>query len=83
MEAEDVFKTYPEDEFVYEDWQLVDFMKKLGLPYPIDDKGNLTGQAFKLWTSELRLSVVENDVPNMSSITPEPESKPKSWWKFW
>ncbi|HOD82055.1 MAG: hypothetical protein BWX88_00775 [Planctomycetes bacterium ADurb.Bin126] len=33
-------KAYPTDKFAYgEDWQLVDFMGKLGLDYPVDDRG--------------------------------------------
>jgi hypothetical protein len=50
---------YPEDEFEYGDcWQLVDFMGKLGLSYPIDEEGNVQGKLYKLWTRQLKL---END----------------------
>jgi hypothetical protein len=44
--GDDVFETverkkaYPTDQFHYgDDWQLVDFMSKLGLDYPVDDRG--------------------------------------------
>jgi hypothetical protein len=40
LEEDDIPKAYPTDEFAQEDWQLVDFMKKLKLPYPLDDAGN-------------------------------------------
>lgn len=37
-------KAYPDDEHFYgDDWQLVDFMKRLGLDYPIDDRGSPHG----------------------------------------
>jgi hypothetical protein len=52
-------KAYPEDEFEYGDcWQLVDFMEKVGLYYPIDEEGNVQGNLYKLWTKQLKL---END----------------------
>lgn len=46
-------KAYPGDEFEQTDWQLLDFMKKLRLPYPLDEQGRPTGQTYKLWTNEL------------------------------
>ena len=49
-------KAYPEDEFEYGDcWQLVDFMEKLGLEYPIDELGEIKGTKYKLWTKQLKL----------------------------
>jgi hypothetical protein len=54
LEKEDIPKAYPTDEFAQEDWQLLDFMKKLKLPYPIDDDGNPKGQVYKLWTSQFK-----------------------------
>ena len=42
-------KAYPEDEFFYgDDWQLVDFLKRLGLDYPLDDHGAATGSCYRL-----------------------------------
>jgi len=55
LEAEVNEKAYPNDEFTNEDWQLLDFMKRLELPYPLDDNGNPKGQIYKLWTKELPL----------------------------
>ena len=41
-------KAYPDDEFCYgDDWQLVDFMKRLGLSYPIDDHGDALGTTYR------------------------------------
>jgi hypothetical protein len=44
--GDDVFETaerkkaYPSDQFHYgDDWQLIDFMNKLGFDYPVDDRG--------------------------------------------
>jgi hypothetical protein len=49
-------KAYPEDEFGFGDcWQVVDFMAKVGLEYPIDETGILLGKKYKLWTSQLDL----------------------------
>jgi len=42
-------KAYPTDEFSYGmDWQIIDFMKKLNLKYPITDEEETIGRAFKL-----------------------------------
>lgn len=37
-------KAYPTDQFYYgDDWQLIDFMRKLDFTYPIDDQGEPRG----------------------------------------
>ena len=51
LEEENI-KAYPDDVFTNEDWQLIDFMKKLRLPYPPDENGNTKGKVYKLWTRE-------------------------------
>lgn len=49
-------KAYPDDEYGFGDcWQMVDFMEKTGLQYPIDEMGTLLGNKYKLWTSQLGL----------------------------
>jgi hypothetical protein len=41
-------KAYPTDQFYYgSEWQLVDFMGKLGLGYPIDDRGAAHGATYR------------------------------------
>ena len=40
LEAEESQKAYRDDEFQQEDWQLLDFMRKLRLPYRLDDDVN-------------------------------------------
>lgn len=48
-------KAYPDDEFpIGSDWQVCDFMRALGLPYPLDDAGNILGQAFRLTHARAR-----------------------------
>jgi len=55
LDEEESTKAYPTDEFTKEEWQLVDFMTKLKLPYPLDDNGDPKGQSYKFWTEKLRL----------------------------
>ncbi len=62
-------KAYPDDESKFgEDWQLTDFMRKLGLPYIYDSENKLQGELF-LWID-----------PNAPAPIKKP---PKPWWKFW
>ena len=76
IEEKESPKAYPDDEFTKEEWQLIDFMKKLRLPYPADDNGNPNGDTYKLWTKELRLKHTSKSI-----IAKLPASKP--WWKCW
>jgi hypothetical protein len=42
-------KAYPDDTWFYgDDWQLVDFMRRLGLAYPVDDRGAVLGTTYRL-----------------------------------
>jgi hypothetical protein len=77
LESENLEKAYPTDEFEQGEWQLIDFMNKLKLPYPLDDNGNPTGLTFKLWTKQLKLETVHTK----SRKTETKREKP--WWKFW
>lgn len=78
IDEEEPAKAYPTDEFAKEEWQLVDFMNKLKLPYPIDDKGNPKGQTYKLWTKQLKL-VTQQTKTNIN----QEDKGNKPWWKFW
>ena len=82
LEAEETEKAYSNDEFEQEDWQLLDFMKKLGFPYPLDDDGEPAGETFKLWTKELPLNAQASKVDNSTTGSGNNNSK-KTWWKFW
>lgn len=79
LENEENTKSYPDDEYGQEDWQLLDFLRKIGFSYPIDDEGNPTGQTVKIWTKQLPFEI-SNAKPsnNLGQITSK-----KSWWKFW
>jgi hypothetical protein len=80
LDAELSEKAYDDDEFGCEDWQLLDFMKKCGLPYPLDEDGNAKGKIYKLWTKELPLSNSSNvTAANRTNVT----QNQKPWWKFW
>lgn len=42
-------KAYPDDVYRYgDDWQLLDFMRRLGLVYPVDDGGTALGATYRL-----------------------------------
>jgi hypothetical protein len=72
----DPIKAYPTDEYTNEDWQLLDFMRAIKLPYPLDDNDNVTGETYKMWTKQLKIN----------PITPAriiPPQKQKPWWQFW
>lgn len=76
LENEIKEKAYPTDEFTYGDcWQLVDFMKKLKLPFPINEDDEPLGETFVLWTKEFKKIKFNNSATN--------NHKAKAWWKFW
>jgi hypothetical protein len=79
LEAEETIKAYAADEFEQEDWQLLDFMKKLQLPYPLKDDGTANGEGYKLYTKELKLGTVSKY--SKARLAKDNEGKP--WWKFW
>ncbi|MEJ1241053.1 hypothetical protein WBG78_23095 [Chryseolinea sp. T2] len=85
LNAEESQKAYDDDEFANEDWQLLDFLRKCRLPYPLDDDRNAKGRIYKIWTKELTLSPEINtrsgQVKTISQEKPINQAKP--WWKFW
>jgi hypothetical protein len=95
LEDEEIVKAYPDDVYPQEDMQLLDFMRKLKLPYPLDDDFKSTGKTYRLWTKQL-----ENQMPKTSNAPIEAQSpkettetttgtvadastKQRPWWKFW
>ena len=82
LDAEEQIKAYPDDEFGQEDWQLLDFMKKLGFPYPIDYEWRPIGDTYRFWTKELPLKSESTNVTNGKS-QPGIRDLKKPWWKFW
>jgi hypothetical protein len=48
LEDEETEKAYPDDEFPFNDcWQVTDFMNRLGLIYPVDDNGKVSGASYR------------------------------------
>lgn len=83
LEEEENSKAYPTDEFAKEEWQLVDFMSKLKLPYPLDDGGNPKGQTYKLWTDKLKLERQQANNSTIAKSIKTENNEGKPWWKFW
>jgi len=53
LDDEDPKKAYTDDEFTNCDcWQMCDFMKKIGLEYPIGNDGSIHGDTFRFWIKE-------------------------------
>ena len=75
-------KAYEDDEFTNCEWQLVDFMKKLKLPYPIDNNGNSLGKIYKFWSKDIPLTEIPIGpfIVNAQAMLP---TNNKPWWKFW
>ena len=64
-------KAYADDEYYFgDDWQLVDFMRLLGLKYPMDDRGKGDGTMFRF---------SQGARPERRTAAPSP----KPWWRFW
>jgi hypothetical protein len=79
-------KSYFEDEFaIGVDWQLIDFMRRLGFVYPLDDTGNPTGESFYLKIHCQRQPPGDGSPPTIQpeTLSPQPNLPAKSWWKFW
>jgi hypothetical protein len=48
-------KAYPDDEFAYGiDWQMTDFMRRVGLKYPVGNDGKPDGNTFRLRVRRVR-----------------------------
>ena len=76
-EMEGEKKAYPDDTFTYEDYQVIDFMRKLGLPYPLTDDGDAKGDVYQFWTKDLPLAP---DASYSSALTSSTTKKP--WWIY-
>ena len=79
-------KAYDDDEFpIGSDWQLTDFMRRLGFVYPLDDKGVPTGETFFLKIRRRRPQSPQEGGQQPPTTSPAPVTKAasKPWWKFW
>jgi hypothetical protein len=52
LDDEDPPKAHPDDEFGQSDWQLVDFMRRLGLAYAVRDDGSVAGRRYVMRVPE-------------------------------
>ena len=76
LENADPPKAYPDDKFTFGDcWQMCDFMKKIGLKFPVGDDGTIHGETFLFWMKGFRL--------RKKQPAPDPPKPKKPWWKFW
>lgn len=74
-------KAYDDDEFpIGVDWQLTDFMRRLGFNYPVDQSGTPTGETFDLTIRRSRANDCFKPEPK---LTPDKSRTAKPWWKFW
>jgi len=80
LDSEESEKAYSQDDFENEDWQLLDFMKKLKVPYPLDDNGIPKGEIYKLWTNELK---IRNQPARQNQQADSFNIEKKPWWKLW
>jgi hypothetical protein len=78
-------KAYDDDEFpIGVDWQLTDFMRRLGFCYPLDQSGMPTGETFYLKIRRQRPSFGANAIPTSEARTQSAKQQPKRpWWKIW
>ena len=73
-------KAYIDDEFVIGDeWQLTDFMRKLGFAYALNDAGVPSGDWHKIYTNKFTPAIPAK-VPVAAAVVAPPK---KPWWKFW
>ena len=48
FDEENPGKAFPSDQFGFRDcWQLCDFMRKIGLKYPLDETGKILGETYE------------------------------------
>lgn len=74
LDTEEEVRAYATDEYMQEDWQLIDFMRKLELPFPIDDEWKAIGKTYNM-------SIKPSSYPDTPTVSQKETSKP--WWKFW
>jgi hypothetical protein len=74
LPMENLLRAYSDDEFTIGNcWQMCDFMKRIGLEFPVGAKGEVLGNTFKMWTKKLRIERAVH--VKRAPIKP--------WWKFW
>lgn len=79
-------KAYEGDEFpTGVDWQLTDFMRRIGFVWPLGQSGEPTGETFYLKIRRRRppSGATANPAPPSSSPLPMKREPTKPWWKIW
>lgn len=83
-------KAHPDDEYrIGDEWQMIDFMRRLGFDYPIAASDESAGETFYL--TEKRRGRQAGPAPELPTNSPEAPSsrrftlhaQKKPWWKFW
>jgi hypothetical protein len=82
FETAGTLKAYDDDKFANEDWQFLDFMRKLGLPCPINEKGEALGQAYKLLATPPPWQGKPMNFDKLNELA-KARRQEKPWWKFW
>ena len=55
LDDEEPGKAFPDDQFHFHDcWQMCDFLKKVGLTYPLDETGQVLGETYEFIVPETR-----------------------------
>jgi len=85
LEDEKPNKAYETDSYSREDWQLVDFMQKLNLVFPLNYDDSFNGDTYAFTTKKTEVNQVASQSKPFTDIN---ETKPlvvktKPWWKFW
>ena len=69
-------RAYPDDEFqIGDSWQMCDFMRKIGLEYPMGGESTSAGQSFTM--------VVSDEAQPLEEVAAAVEPAAKPWWKIW
>lgn len=82
-------KAYEDDEFAYcSDWQMVDFMRRIGLTFPLPSDGAIHGEKYVFRIPKKRrtrpsAAVDSSDVMPPVSDSPASTLQKRPWWKFW
>lgn len=55
FDQEDPGKAFPDDQFHFHDcWQMCDFLRRLGLTYPLDETGKILGETYEFTVPKTR-----------------------------
>ncbi len=80
-------KAYPDDEFpIGTDWQLTDFMGRLGFVFPDNVNGKATGDTYYMKIRRRRSESIPTPDKQPQETAPRPQPRIdaiKPWWKFW